>query len=117
VNAEQMRTQMFEDIDAYGDDELQAALLPAQQTGIIEILDEPVLLVDAEIIEWGDLETIHLEGNILFDVDGAVEQVDISIYLTWNAEEFISFYQFSDQSLTDSLTPAFRSSLESLQTP
>ncbi|MAT44636.1 MAG: hypothetical protein CL609_20065 [Anaerolineaceae bacterium] len=117
VNAEQMRAQMFENIDAYGDDELQAALLPAQQTGIIELLDEPVLLVDAEIVQWGGLETIHLEGDILFDVDGVVEQVDVSVYLTWNAEEFISFYQFSDQSLTDSLTPAFLSSRESLKVP
>lgn len=117
VNVEEMRMQMNESINAYGDDDLQAALLPAQQAGIIEILDEPVKLVNAEVVQWGGLDTIHLDGNILFDVDGSVVQVDLSVYLTWNSDEFISFYQFSDESLTNSLTSDFRSSLDSIQFP
>lgn len=112
----EMQTQMITRVDQYGNDELQAVLLPAQETGLIELTDEVVTLVGAEVVPWGNVEALRLDGNILFGGDTNT-QVDISVFLTWNADEFVAFYQFSDQILTHSLTPAFDASRGSIHMP
>ncbi len=115
-DVEEMHKQMLANVGTYTSDELQAVLLPAQETGLIEITDEPVTLNKSEVVKWGNVDALHLQGNILFS-DSSTTQIDVDIYLTWNADEFISFYQFSDHVLTETLNSAFLVSRESIEMP
>ena len=115
TNLELFSLNLKSEIENYGLSEFEAILLPVQQAGLLDLSDAEIVFDKADISTWAGNECLQMSGTI--NVGNPGIELSASVYLMWTNQNFISYYNFSDISITSDLVPVFQSSRESLIIP
>ena len=115
TNLELFSLNLKTEIENYGQSEFEAILLPVQQAGLLDLSDAEIVFDKAGISTWAGNECLQMSGTINLGNSGT--ELSASVYLMWTTQNFISYYDFSDISITSELATVFQASRESLIIP
>jgi hypothetical protein len=115
TNLDDFSLNLKNQAEEYGLSEFEAILLPVQQAGLLDLSEAEITFTQAGVSTWAGNECLQMSGTINFGNPGT--ELSASVYLMWTNQNFISYYSFSDISITSDLAPVFQSSRESLIIP
>lgn len=115
TNLDDFSLNLKSQVDDYGQSEFEAILLPVQQAGLLDLSDAKITFIQAGVSTWAGYECLQMSGTI--NVGNPGIELSASVYLMWTNQNFISYYNFSDISITSDLAPVFQSSRDSLIIP
>ncbi len=98
---------------AYQSSDLEAMLIVPEQAGLLDLSDAETLLTAVQITAWGNQPSLKMEGTITFSATPDL-MLDTIVYLMVHDRDFLTYYQFSDQAITEQVAPVLTASLESL---
>lgn len=93
--------------------DLSALLIAPEQAGLLDLSDAEILLKTTEMTTWGGQPCVKMTGSISFTgIEGFA--LDTTVFLMGHNQDFISYYQFNDSTISDQVGPVFASSVETL---
>ena len=93
--------------------DLSALLIAPEQAGLLDLSDAEVLLKTTEMTTWGGEPCIKLTGSISFTgTEGFI--LETTVFLMGHNQDFISYYQFNDSTISSQVGPVFAASVKTL---
>ena len=92
--------------------DFSALLLAPEQAGMVDLTDAEATLNNVEISSWGGQPCLIMKGSVIFTGSDNLS-LDTKIVLMANNQDFISYYQFSNTTVSTNTEPLFEASFNS----
>lgn len=115
ASSENFSTNLNAMVEDYAQSDFEAILLPVQQAGLLDLTEAEIVFNDAEVSTWAGKDCLKMSGVIKFGSDEP--ELSVDVFLTWVDQKFITYYDLSAVTISETLKPIFLASRESLIIP